>query len=260
MQGCVMNNRNSTFRPGFRQMNLSQNRQSGLTLVELMVALVMSLFLVGGILVMHLSSRATFLDTGQISRIQENVRFASDYLIRDIRNAGFRDETTLSVGHELQIREEYADIDEVDGIGTTLRVRYAGRGHCTEAFEEFRLVENEYSLDADTGDLLCSGKSVEQGDDTAISTLAFGAPVALVGGLTGLAFQKICPDGTSDCDCDLIDNFDNACIGVQVAMQFEGLRAQDGTGDFDNRSIELTAAFRNIVLDRMNEHVFAEEE
>lgn len=233
------------------------SRQSGLTLVELMVALVMCIFLVGGILVMHLSSRASFLDTGQISRIQENVRFASDYLIRDIRNAGFRDETTLSVGHEIQIREEYAAVED---DGATLRVRYAGRGHCTQAFEEFRLVENQYFLDADTGDLLCQGKSVEQGVDAQIADEDFEDPVALVGGLTGLAFQKICPDGTTDCDCDLIDNFDNACIGVQVAMQFEGMRAQDGSGDFEDRSIELTAAFRNIVLDRMNEHVFAEEE
>lgn len=231
-------------------------RQSGLTLVELMVALVMSLFLVGGILVMHLSSRATFLDTEQLSRIQENVRFASDYLIRDIRTAGFHDETTLSVGQELQIRQEYA---EVENGGATLRIRYAGRGNCTQAFDEFRLIENEFALDADTGDLVCRGKSVEQGDPTLISTVAFGDPVALVGGLTGLAFQKVCPDDSTTCDCDLVTNFDNACIGVQVAMQFEGLRAQDGTGNFDDRSIELTAAFRNIVLERMNEFNFAEE-
>lgn len=236
---------------------MDQNRQGGLTLVELMVALVMSLFLVGGILVMHLSSRATFLDTGQLSRIQENVRFASDYLIRDIRTAGFHDETTLSVGQERQIREEYA---EVEDDGATLRIRYAGRGNCTQAFEEFRLIENEYSLDADTGDLVCRGRSVEQNDSTLISTIDFGDPVALVGGLTGLAFQKICPDGATDCACDLVGNFDNACIGVQVAMQFEGLQAQDGTGNFDDRSIELSAAFRNIVLERMNAHNFAEEE
>lgn len=242
---------------------MSQSRQSGLTLVELMVALVMSLFLVGGILVVHLSSRATFLDTGQLSRIQENVRFASDYLIRDIRTAGFRDETTLSVGHELQIREEYAEIFDSNAAGGNvndiLRVRYAGRGHCTQAFNEFRLVENQYSLDANSGDLVCRGRSVAQDNPALISTIAFSAPVALVGGLTGLAFQKICPDGSTTCDCDLVTNFDNACIGVQVAMQLEGMRAQDGTGNFDDRSIELTAAFRNIVLDRMNEFNFAEE-
>jgi hypothetical protein len=43
-------------------------------------------------------------------------------------------------------------------------------------------------------------------------------------------------------------------------MQFEGMRALDLSGNFDNRSIELTAAFRNVVLDRVNAHAFAEAE
>lgn len=232
--------------------------QSGLTLVELMVALVISSFLVGGILVMHLSGRSTFIETGQLSRIQENVRFASDYMIRDIRNAGFRDESSLKVGHEKQIQEDYADVLD---DGATLRVRYAGRGNCTQRFDSFRLVENEYSWDDNTGDLVCRGRSVDgvDGGNVLITDMGFSDPVGLVGGLTGIAFQKICPDGSTTCACDLINNFDNACIGVRVAMQFEGMRTQDGSGNFDNRSIELTAAFRNIVLERMNQHAFAEE-
>ncbi|HKX54777.1 MAG TPA: hypothetical protein VJN01_01695, partial [Xanthomonadales bacterium] len=91
--------------------------------MELMVALVMSLFLLGGILALHLSGRASFLDNSQVSRIQENVRFASDYMIRDIRTAGFHDETTLRVGHEQQIRENFAEIFTVDGNSSSLRVR-----------------------------------------------------------------------------------------------------------------------------------------
>lgn len=235
-----------------------KREQAGLTLVELMVALVMSLFLIGGVLVIHLSSRATFLDTGQLSRIQENVRFASDYMIRDIRTAGFRDETFLRLGHELQIRDQYADIS---ADGTVLTVRYAGRGHCTEAFDDFRMIENEYSLDADTGDLMCRGRNVDRdaAGDVLIADATWSDPVALVGGLTGLAFQRICADGGTACVCSLTDASDNDCMGVRVAMQFEGLRAFDGSGDFEDRSVELTAAFRNIVLDRMNTHVFAEE-
>ncbi|MDX1555364.1 MAG: hypothetical protein R3212_05000, partial [Xanthomonadales bacterium] len=60
--------------------------------------------------------------------------------------------------------------------------------------------------------------------------------------------------------CDVDTDLDNACIGVNVAMQFEGMRALDNSGDFENRSIELTAAFRNVVLDRANAYAFAEEE
>jgi type II secretory pathway component PulJ len=238
--------------------------QSGLTLIELMIAALLAIFLVGGILLLHLSGRSTFIDAEQLSRIQENVRFASDYMIRDIRNAGFRDEAVLRAGHEQQIREEYAQVidDDADGIGDTLRIRYAGRGHCTEAFDEFRLVENEYSLDANTGALACRGRTVPRDDpgDTDIEAQAFSNPVGLVGGLTGLAFQLVCPDGSTVCSCDIATDLDSACIGVRVAMQFEGMRALDLSGNFDNRSIELTAAFRNVVLDRVNAHAFAEAE
>lgn len=226
-------------------------RQSGLTLVELMIAMLLVIFLLGSVLLIHISGRATFLDSEQMSRIQENVRFASDYMIRDIRNAGFRDEAELRAGHEQQIREAYADVRD---NGATLRIRYAGRGHCTEAFDEFRLVENEYALDPQTGALTCRGRTVPRDDpgDTLITDQAFSEPVGLVGGLTGLAFQLICPDGGTACSCDLVNDFDNACIGARVAMQFEGQRALDASANFDNRSMELTAAFRNIILERVN--------
>lgn len=243
-------------------MYRSLKHQRGLTLIELMVAALLAIFLVGGILLLHLSGRATFIDAEQLSRIQENVRFASDYMIRDIRNAGFRDEAVLRAGHEQQIREQYAQVidDDADGIGETLLIRYAGRGHCTEAYDEFRLVENEYSLNANTGELICRGRTVPRDDpgDTLITGQDFSNPVGLVGGLTGIAFQLICPDGGTACGCDVAADLDNACIGVRVGMQFEGMRALDTSGDFDNRSIELTAAFRNVVLDRVI--AFAEAE
>lgn len=233
--------------------------QRGLTLIELMIAALLAIFLVGGILLLHLSGRSTFIDAERLSRIQENVRFASDYMIRDIRNAGFRDETFLRVGHELQIRQAYADIN---AEGDTLRIRYAGRGHCTEAYNEFRLVENEYSLDAQTGELVCRGRTVPRDDPgtTLITDQAFSEPVGLVGGLTGIGFRLICPDGGTTCSCDLVSDFDNACIGVRVGLQFEGMRTLDNSGNFEDRSAELTAAFRNVVLERVNADAFPEEE
>ena len=246
----------------------NRKHQRGMTLIELMVAALLAIFLVGGILLLHLSGRSTFIDAEQLSRIQENVRFASDYIIRDIRNAGFRDEAVLKAGHEQQIREQYAqilddDLNEVGddvGEGTVLRIRYAGRGHCTQAFDQFLLVENEYSLNANTGELTCRGRTVLRDDDGGdqITDEAFDDPVGLVGGLTGIGFQMICPDGTTACDCDIANDLDNACIGVRVAMQFEGMRALDTSANFDNRSIELTAAFRNVVLDRVNASAFPE--
>lgn len=225
--------------------------QQGMTAVELLIAAVVAIFMVGSVLLMHLSGRSSFLDIDRLSRIQENVRFASDYMIRDIRNAGFRDEAVLRAGHEQQIRLEYASINNT---GDALRIRYAGRGHCTEAFDEFRLVENEYSVNTNTGELVCRGRTIPRDDagSVQITDQDFSTPVGLVGGLTGVAFQLICPDGSSVCACDIANDLDNACIGVQVALQFQGLREIEGSQAFADRSIELTALFRNVILNRVN--------
>ena len=66
------------------------NRQSGLTLVELMVALVLGLLLLGGVTNVLVSSKQTFQANDDLGRVQENGRFALDILISDIRMAGYR--------------------------------------------------------------------------------------------------------------------------------------------------------------------------
>ncbi|MFO7903298.1 MAG: prepilin-type N-terminal cleavage/methylation domain-containing protein [Pirellulaceae bacterium] len=224
----------------------------GFTLVELLVALALSAFLLGAIVLTYTSGNATSLDSAQLSRMQENVRFASDYLIRDIRNAGFRDETVLKFGHEQQVRDGYITIGN-DGPGNSpsLSVRYAGRGHCTQTFEDLRILENQYFVDAGSRQLQCRGRFLADAEDagTLLSNQAYSAPVGLISGVTGIAFQLVCPDGTTTCVCDLVDSPADSCIGVRIALRLQGLR--DGAGGFDDRVVELSAAFRNVIIDRV---------
>lgn len=63
-------------------------RNQGFTLVELLVALVLGLVLVGGALNMVVSNRNTVRLTENVMRIQENARTAFDMMSRDIREAG----------------------------------------------------------------------------------------------------------------------------------------------------------------------------
>ena len=67
-------------------MNSSQR---GLSLVELMIAMLLGLFLIGGLLQIFISSRQTYRMQEGLSRLQENGRFAIDFISRDIRMAGF---------------------------------------------------------------------------------------------------------------------------------------------------------------------------
>lgn len=64
-------------------------KQSGLSLLEILVALVISLFLLGGIVQVYLGNRTAYRFTDAISRIQENGRFALDTFTSDVRMAGF---------------------------------------------------------------------------------------------------------------------------------------------------------------------------
>jgi len=65
------------------------NVQSGLSLVEIMVALVISLFLLSGIVTVYIGNKATYRFADTTSRIQENARFALDAIATDARMAGF---------------------------------------------------------------------------------------------------------------------------------------------------------------------------
>lgn len=63
--------------------------QTGLSLIEIMVALVISLFLLGGIVQVYIGNKSTYKFSDAISRIQENGRFALDTITSDVRMAGF---------------------------------------------------------------------------------------------------------------------------------------------------------------------------
>ncbi|SDO80071.1 PilW family protein [Ectopseudomonas guguanensis] len=65
-------------------------RQAGLSLVELMIAITLSLLLIAGVLQIFLSSKQTYSTNNALSRVQESGRFAMDFLTQDIRNTGYK--------------------------------------------------------------------------------------------------------------------------------------------------------------------------
>ena len=67
--------------------SFSVSRQNGLTLVEIMVALVVSLVLVGGMIQVFNSSKLSYNTQEALSRLQEDARLAVNFLEKDIRSA-----------------------------------------------------------------------------------------------------------------------------------------------------------------------------
>jgi type IV pilus assembly protein PilW len=65
--------------------------QTGMSLIEIMIALLIGAFLIGGVLEIFINSKQTYRMQEGLSRLQENGRFALDFLAKDIRKAGYRE-------------------------------------------------------------------------------------------------------------------------------------------------------------------------
>ncbi len=71
--------------------------QHGMTLVEILIALLLGAFLIGGVLEIFSSSKQTSKMQENLSRIQENARFAMNSITRDVRQAGYRECLTAAL-------------------------------------------------------------------------------------------------------------------------------------------------------------------
>ena len=70
----------------------------GMTLVEIMIAITISLILLAGILTILVSSKATYNTQDALSRLQENGRYALKVITERVRNAGFTGCSTGELG------------------------------------------------------------------------------------------------------------------------------------------------------------------
>ena len=65
-------------------------RQSGMTLIEIMIAMTLGLVLMGGVIQLFLTSKQTYRMNEAMANVQESGRFALDAISRDLRMAGFQ--------------------------------------------------------------------------------------------------------------------------------------------------------------------------
>ena len=63
--------------------------QRGLSLIELMIAMLVGLILIGGVLSIFISSRQSYGINSAVARIQENARFALGFISKPTRMAGY---------------------------------------------------------------------------------------------------------------------------------------------------------------------------
>ncbi|MGK9065745.1 PilW family protein [Stutzerimonas chloritidismutans] len=85
-------------------------RQAGLSLVELMVAMLISLILLGGVLQVFLSSKDMYRTNTAVARVQEAGRFATDFMAFDVRQAGYKGECLSEPVNHLNLAAASTDL------------------------------------------------------------------------------------------------------------------------------------------------------
>lgn len=109
-------------------MRPSSRRQTGLSIIELMIALLLGLLLMGGVIQIFLSSRQTYQTNTALSQVQESGRFALEFIAFDLRNAGYKGEclsklndltpTTLTKDDRYVLSSGILGWDESSSTGT----------------------------------------------------------------------------------------------------------------------------------------------
>ncbi|HEC17810.1 MAG TPA: prepilin-type N-terminal cleavage/methylation domain-containing protein [Gammaproteobacteria bacterium] len=93
------------------------SRQRGMTLVETMIAITISLILLAGVLQIFIGNKQTYRVQDAVARLQESGRFAVRFLTKDLRMAGFMG--CASINSMSNPPTNMADLDG-DGVADTV--------------------------------------------------------------------------------------------------------------------------------------------
>jgi type IV pilus assembly protein PilW len=104
------------------------DKEKGLSVVELMIALVVGLVLTGGVITIFLSTKSGYKVEEAVSRIQENGRFSLNFMRKTVRMAGFlgcshdfAPKNHLDVGNSLPLVYDFSKaIRGFDASGTAV--------------------------------------------------------------------------------------------------------------------------------------------
>lgn len=143
-------------------MKIIRHAERGFSLIEIMVALTISLILLAGVLTIMSSSKRTYLLQDELGQLQENARFVMDDISFNLRMAGFYGySNTPPAGEDIA--------PPIDGINNS------------KILVAFRNADDEYLVDPDLKTAYAN-KNEPPSDILEIST--FGDPTSLCDDVT----------------------------------------------------------------------------
>ena len=241
-----------------RTLPAPRRRHAGFTLIELMIALLIGLFLIGGLLVLVQAMKRTQTVQSGLSKLQENERLAMTLITNAVQTTGyFPDPLNNAQSSEFPASGSFAVGQALYGTGTgtgdTISVRYATSGtdgvlDCSGNTESAATLTNEFNLDAN-GNLQCQLNV--GGAATKTITLVSGLTnIQIVYGVeTNSASGNNSIDAYLDASQVTAGNYWPDVISVQVALTFQN--PLYGTGSGQSTTVPQTVTFRR-VIDLMN--------
>jgi len=124
------------------------SRQRGLTLVELMIAMLLGIFLSSSVYLMYFKTKQTYRYQNGLAQVQEQGRFAINFLTKSLRIAGFPGDD-MPPGNK---------IEGTDGPTDTVTVRLRENLDCRD-IGTAGVAVNQFRINANN--LECSGDGVD---------------------------------------------------------------------------------------------------
>jgi type IV pilus assembly protein PilW len=119
------------------------NRQTGFTMVEIMVALTLSLLLILGISSIFSGNRETYRVQGGLAILQENARYATEALRRDISMAGYPSDNDITAIAGAMTKDSGNEKPD------TIAVSYISDRSCAGATVAPTLETRQYHIETD---------------------------------------------------------------------------------------------------------------
>jgi len=201
-------------------------RLQGLSLVELMVAITISIILLGGAISLFINNRVTYQTNENLSRLQENARFALDFMSRDLRMTGH-------FGCHNDLSKVENNITPAPPAGDLADVQNA-----VEGFDETIATWSPSGAPLPPNVLLDAGGD-PAADGVTVRYLAGAAAVLLGGGVSGNQLNvddaaQFVQDLDGDGDNDIVYGGTSNCGGSDL---FEVTAVDTGAGTVDHAGL-----------------------
>lgn len=227
--------------------------QAGLSIVELLVALVISMLLMTGVVQVFLASKQTYASNEAASRLQENGRFALEFIAQSARHAGYVEAANITLDplpRPIATATQGTEDNPSDSIAFSFQPRLldGARRDCLGStniggsnIENTDVIINHFSIENEgtgTSALACNSRHVRQNTESTKSVLVEGIDSLQVQygiGATGNVTQYVSADRMS------VNDWNNV-LAIRIAVLANSITQVNPPPPADRQYILLDAA------------------